>query len=306
VFCTVGTPFHEDGSVDEEALRVQIQRLVAARTGLYLAIGGASEAHVLTNAEMKRICEIGVEEAKGKVQVNAGLKECRSAAAVIELARDARDAGVDAIQIYQLDAGHGMIPTVREQEAYWNQILTEIDHPVIINIHYESKFKAPMKLLLDLVERYPQIHEFDAVGSQQPYFLELRDTLPRHLRVNCGAPQFVQYVTLGASGYINPLNNIIPYVGRSLVDAWMAGDTRQLSIANLTMQRFLRIVEQWAPSTARWVKMAQKVQGLGNGVLRLPYLLPPDEELQKMASQFRAMHLDEIEAAAKEYVEAHA
>ena len=115
----------------------QIQRLVAARTGLYLAIGGASEAHVLTNAEMKRICEIGVEEAKGKVQVNAGLKECRSAAAVIELARDARDAGVDAIQIYQLDNGHGMIPTIREQEVYWDQILGEIDHPVIINIHYE-------------------------------------------------------------------------------------------------------------------------------------------------------------------------
>ena len=305
VFCTVGTPFHEDGSLDEGALRVQIRRLVAARTGLYLAIGGASEAHVLTNAEMKRICEIGVEEAKGKVQVNAGLKECRSAAQVIELARDARDAGVDAIQIYQLDNGHGMIPTVKEQDTYWTEILDAIDHPVIINIHYESKFKAPMSLLTDLTRRYPQIHEFDAVGSQQPYFLELRDTLPRSIRINIGAPQFVQYVTLGASGYINPLNNIIPYTGRSLIDAWVASDFEQLSIANVTMQRFLRIVQQWAPSTARWVKMAQKVQGLGNGVLRLPYLLPPDGELATMARQFKEIKLDEIEAAAKEYVEVH-
>ena len=306
VFCTTATPFRNDGSLDEETLRADVRRLVAAQTGLYLAIGGASEAHVLSNAEMKRIYEIGIEEAKGKVQVNAGLKECRSAQAVYELAKDAMDAGVDAIQIYQLDNGHGMIPTAREQEAYWYSLLDEIDHPVIVNIHYEAKFKPSMRLLLDLCARYQQIHEFDAVGSAQPYFLELRDTLPQSVKLNCGAPEFVQYATLGAASYINPSNNIIPFVCRSLVDAWNAGDVAQLTLSNLTIQRFLRIVNQWAPSTARWVKMAMKVRGLGNGVLRLPYLLPPDEELTKMGDQFNSMHLDELEAQAEAYVTEHA
>ena len=48
----------------------------------------------------------------------------------------------------------------------------------------------------------------------------------------------------GLAGYINPAGNIIPYVCRSLVDGWMAGDLHQVSQSNRTIQRFLRIVNQ--------------------------------------------------------------
>jgi len=109
--------------------------------------GGAGEAHVLTPQEMGRIYQIGVEEGKGKVPVYAGLREPRSAAAMYEVAKAAIDAGVDAVQIYQLDNGHGMIPNAREQEAYWRELLDEVDAPVAISIHYDAKFKASTRLL---------------------------------------------------------------------------------------------------------------------------------------------------------------
>ena len=64
----------------------------------------------------------------------------------------------------------------------------------------------------------------------------------------------------------------------------------------ITFQRFYNIVSEWAPSTARWVKMAMKVLGTGNGVLRPPYLLPPESDQQRMAEAFAAMRLMEIEA----------
>ena len=304
-FCMTPNPYREDGLLDEEALRVHLRRLVAARTGLFLCSGGAGEAHVLTPKEMGRIYQIGVEVAKGKVPVYAGLREPRSAAAMYEVAKEAIDAGVDAVQIYQLDNGHGMIPNAREQQAYWHELLDEIHSPVAISIHYDAKYRASTRLLQDLVARYEQICAFNLVGSQAAYFLELREAIPESIKFYCGVPEFVQHVTLGAVGYINPAGNIIPYVCRSLVDAWMAGDLQQVSQSNRAIQRFLRIVNQWAPSTARWVKMGMKVRGLGNGVLRLPYLLPPEEELRKMADQFAALRIDALETQAAAYVRVH-
>jgi len=39
-FCMTPNPYHDDGRLDEDALRVQLRRLVAARTGLFLCSGG--------------------------------------------------------------------------------------------------------------------------------------------------------------------------------------------------------------------------------------------------------------------------
>jgi len=305
-FCMTPNAYRNDGSLDETTLRTQLRRLVDARTSLYLCSGGAGEAHVLTLKEMGRIYQIGVEAGKGKVPVYAGLRESRSAAAMYEVAKEAIDAGVDAVQLYQLDNGHGMIPTPREQEAYWRELLDEIHTPVAISIHYEAKFKASTRLLQDLVTRYQQICAFSLVGSHASYFLELREAIPQSVRFYCGVPEFTQHATLGAAGYINPAGNIIPYLCRSLIDAWMGGDLKQVSKSNHAIQSFLRIVNQWAPSTARWVKMGMKVMGTDNGGLRLPYLLPPEEELSKMADQFSAMRLQELEAEAAVYVRDHA
>lgn len=306
VYCTVFTPFKDDGSLDEEALRAHLRRLVVAKTSFVLANGAVAEGQVMTNAELKRVLEIGVEVGQGKVHINAGLKECRSAAHVYELAKDAMAARVDVIQLYQLDNGHGMIPNLREQEAYWNELLSEIDCPVILNIHYSSAFRIPLTLLLQLCDRYRNIVGVHSLGGSDAEFLRTREALPPRIGVHVGAPEFVSRATLGADAYINPLNNVIPYVGRSMVDAWNVGDLDQVVAANLTMQRFLLIANQWAPSTARWVKMAMKVQGLGNGVIRLPYLLPPAEDLKRMSDQFAAMRLNELEAEARAYVERHA
>ncbi len=41
--------------------------------------------------------------------------------------------------------------------------------------------------------------------------------------------------------------------------------------------------------------MALKVLGLGNGVLRPPYVLPSEDDQRRMDASFRAMHLAELE-----------
>jgi 4-hydroxy-tetrahydrodipicolinate synthase len=289
------TPFQSDGSLDEEGLRSHIRRLVAARQGVYLGSGGAGEGHTLTVAELRRVYDIGVAEAKGKVPVCANPRESRSAAAMFEVAHQAIEAGVDLVQIYQLDAGHGMIPTQREQEAYFGELLSALNHPIAISIHALAGYRATSAFLADLCGRYQQIVAVNVMHPSNAYFVELRDALPPRVKLYTMVTNLVQVLSLGAAGALLAESNILPNICQDLADAYEKGDMSRLSTTMMTIQRFDNIVDRWMPSTARWVKMAMKVLGLGNGVLRLPYLLPPDEDLRRMADAFAALRIAELE-----------
>ena len=82
-----------------------------------------------------------------------------------------------------------------------------------------------------------------------------------------------------------------------MVDSWVKGDQQAAGEALANVIRFGNIVNQWAPSTARWIKMALKVLDLpgGNGVIREPYVLPGEADQKKMADQFAAMGLKQLE-----------
>jgi 4-hydroxy-tetrahydrodipicolinate synthase len=297
MFCMSATPFAADGSLDEDALRAHLRRMVDAGNGVYLGSGGAGEGHVLTTAELRRVYDVGVDVCKGRVPVYANPRESRSAAAMYEVAREAVAAGVDVVQVYQLDAGHGMIPTLREQEAYFRELLGELDHPLAISVHAYAGYAAPPSLLAALCRDHPQVCAVNVMGPPNSYLIEVRDALPQTVRVYTSVLNALQGFALGASGALLAENNVIPNLCRRIADGWLARDLDAASEAARTVQRFSNVVNRWAPSTARWVKMALKVLDLpaGNGVLRRPYLLPPDAEQRDMARAFEALRIREIE-----------
>ena len=301
MFCMVATPFKDDLSIDEEGLRAHIRRLVAARNGLYLAGGGAGEGHQLTPAEFRRICEIGVEEAKGKVPTYTNPRESRSAAAMYEYASEAVKAGVDAVQIYQLEGGHGMIPNQVEQEAYWSELLDAIHHPVAISVHAYSGFRPRPGYLRELHRRYPNIIAINVMGGPLSYLMEVRDEMPASVACYTGIATVVQGMALGAAGALEAESNIIPNVCQSILDAWKARDTDGLMRSAQAVQRFTTIVNEWAPSTARWVKLAMRVLDLpgGRGPLRKPYVMPGSDDEKKMAAAFKGLGLRELEGLPK-------
>ena len=57
--------------------------------------------------------------------------------------RLAIEAGVDLVQLYPVDAGHGMRPTEAEQEIYYRFLLDQIDHPVGLSVNSLAGAMAP-------------------------------------------------------------------------------------------------------------------------------------------------------------------
>ena len=135
VFAMSITPFDEEGNLDENGFRDHLNRLGDAGVGVYLGSPGSGEGHAITDAERVRVYEIGVEVLKGRVPVHANPPEPRSAQQVLQWMHMAADAGVDCVELYALDAGHGMYPRPDEQLAYYEDVLNEFRHPVALSIH---------------------------------------------------------------------------------------------------------------------------------------------------------------------------
>lgn len=284
MFCMSQTPFKDDFSIDEDALRAHLRRLIDARNGIYMGSGGAGEGHVLNVKECRQIYDIAVDEVKHRVPLYCNPREAHNAAGMLEVAREAVAAGIDAVQFYQLDGGHGMMPTQREQENYWREILDAIQHPVAISIHGQAGYNATPALLKDLCAQYEQIVAINVMGGQSnAYFMRLRDTLPARVKLYTSQGNVVQVLTLGGAGSMGQENNAVPNICQSIADGYLAGDMGRVGRATQMLQRLNNVVGQFseAPGSARGVKMTLQVLGLGNGVIRKPYAMAPDEQLQK-------------------------
>ena len=93
------TPFRPDDTIDEDALRAETRYMVEVAKIHGLAVcGSTGEGHTLTTAETRRITEIVVKEAKGRIPVITGIIT-DSTASAIERGKAVKDLGVAALQI---------------------------------------------------------------------------------------------------------------------------------------------------------------------------------------------------------------
>lgn len=291
------TPFTADGLIDHQALTAHLDRLVSVGAGVYPAGPGAGEGHALTPREFREVCETTVSVCGGRVPVVGSPREAASAKDVLTYATEAVAAGVDAVQLYQLNGGHGMVPTPDEQEAYFRDLLETIQAPVAISVHFTAGYRASIDLLRRLREEYDHIVAFNLMGADADYFMNLRDAVPESVAMNVRMNFLVQGLALGASGALAAEPNIIPHTCESILDTWTRGDTQRLTTSTIAVQRFANVVNRWAPSTARWVKMALRVLALpgGAGPLRRPYLMPSEAAQHEMLRQFQELHIPELD-----------
>jgi len=71
-YVAIVTPFKDDGSLNEEGLRSNIDFLISNGVSGIVPCGTTGESATLSWDEHKRVVDIAVEQAKGRVQVIAG------------------------------------------------------------------------------------------------------------------------------------------------------------------------------------------------------------------------------------------
>jgi dihydrodipicolinate synthase/N-acetylneuraminate lyase len=99
ILVAVTTPFTEDGSaVDEAALQRQVERLVSAGVHGLVPTGTTGEFTTLSAEEYRRVIELYVKGADGRIPVVAGIGALSTQGA-IELSQHAETVGADAVML---------------------------------------------------------------------------------------------------------------------------------------------------------------------------------------------------------------
>jgi 4-hydroxy-tetrahydrodipicolinate synthase len=284
------TTFDDKERFDPGAFRDHCARLATGGIGTYVVGGGSGEAYTLTPEETARSLEIAVEELKGRVPVRAMGTEPRSAVEMIEFAHVVADHGLDAMQVYSLDMGHGFAPTEEELECYFSDVLSATEVPAVLSTHYSVGYFLPIPLIVRLARRFPHVIGVNCTNPDISYVIRLIDALEPGIDVHVGGPmQAVSALSLGASGYLSSEGNISPGLCTSVIDRFAAGDLVGTVDAFGRLMRLFTVL--MGHGGTRATKAALGLMGLPGGITRRPRLpLVDDEALAEIAAV-----LDELE-----------
>jgi 4-hydroxy-tetrahydrodipicolinate synthase len=275
------TPFTEDGALDEPGLRAHLRRLRTSGIGVYLAGSGSGEGYTLSRAERRRVLEIGAEELGGAVPVRAMGVEPRTAAEVIELAEDARAAGVDATQIYSLDLGHGYLPTADEQQTYLRTVLDRAPGDLVVSTHQSVGYHYETALIGDLLSEYPSVIGVNVTHRDLVYVAEVVNAVAGRVDVHVGGPLHALGATaLGATGYLSSEGNLAPLLCVALVDRLDADDRDGAALVHDQIMELHRATQDLGGVVG--AKAALRLLGAPGGWPRAPRLPVAPERAQAL------------------------
>ena len=217
------TPFRDDGGLDEAALHQIVAHLATYGFGIYLGSFGSGEGHLLSAAEIRRLYEVAVEAAAGRAPLYAAALGFTDTARVIDLAHDAVDAGVDAVQLQPPRPGPPTAPPrLAELERYYEDILSAVRSPIhLSNEWFMVGYTVPADLLAAAAAEHDHVTAINTSDPDLSAVAELLERVDGAVPVHVGLlPQLPTALALGATGPLGFEATIAPELCIGLLDAF--------------------------------------------------------------------------------------
>jgi 4-hydroxy-tetrahydrodipicolinate synthase len=276
VLTALVTPFRDD-AVDERALVELVELQIAAGVDGIVPCGSTGESATLSHAEHRRVVEVVVAAARGRVQVVAGTGS-NSTREAIELTRHAKDAGADAALLI---SPYYNKPTQAGIVAHYAAIARETGLPLLA---YNIPGRTASNILPETVARLADIEQVvgikEACGdvAQIGRVIALR---PDDFSVLSGDDVLtLPVLALGGDGVISTASNVAPSEMVELVRAFRAGD---IGRARDLHYRLLPLFDAlFAETNPIPVKGALALRGLIRDEIRLPLTRLSDPNRERL------------------------
>jgi 4-hydroxy-tetrahydrodipicolinate synthase len=273
------TPFREDGTLDEVALRAVVDHHAGFGFGIYMGSFGSGEGHLLSPSEIRRTYQVAVEAAAGRAPIYAAALGFTDTQRIVDLAHEAVDAGVDAVQLQPPRPGPPTAPPrLLELERYYEDILGAVRSPIhVSNEWFMVGYTVPAELLAAAAADNPHVTAINTSDPDLTVVAELLERVDGAVPVHVGLlPQLPTALTLGAAGPLGFEASIAPELSIGMLDAFADGRLADFSSAFRKVLSLHRGLMRYR--NPRSVKAALAAVGLPSGAMRRPYLpLAPDE-----------------------------
>jgi 4-hydroxy-tetrahydrodipicolinate synthase len=258
------TPF-KDGKVDEQAFRALVDWQISSGSHGLVPVGTTGESPTLSHDEHRRVVDICVDEARGRVPVIAGAGSNNPHEA-IELARHAEKAGVDAVLVV---TPYYNRPNQEGLYRHFKAINDAVGLPIIIyNIPARSVVDMSVETMKRLYELKNIVGVKDATANVGRISLQRQAMGSGFIQLSGEDMTALSCMSAGAHGCISVTANVAPALCAELMEATFKGDyTHALKVQDrLTALHNAIFVEPGVCGA----KYALSVLGRARNEVRLP------------------------------------
>jgi 4-hydroxy-tetrahydrodipicolinate synthase len=275
------TPFINE-TIDEKAFRKLVSWQIDEGTDGLIPVGTTGESPTLSHDEHKRVVELCVDEANGRVPIIAGAGS-NSTAEAIEFTAHAKSAGATAALHV---TPYYNKPTQEGMYQHFIAIADAVDLPIIIyNIPPRSVVDMTISTMKRLAEHPNIVGVKDATQDLVRPLATRLEIGPDFCQLSGEDATIVPYLSQGGHGCISVTCNVAPGPLSELHKAWQAGDLNKAREIN---DRLLPLHDALFCETSPGpVKYAAYLLGICSPDARLPIWKIADETKKRVEKAMR-------------------
>jgi 4-hydroxy-tetrahydrodipicolinate synthase len=271
------TPFTKSGALDEAAIKRLAKRQVDNGVHFLVPCGTTGETPTLNAAERRRVVELVLEAANGKVPVMAGAGGYDTQE-VVHLAKEMQAVGVQGLLSV---TPYYNKPTPEGLYRHFSAIADATSLPIVLyNVPGRTGCNIDAATLTRLATIPRVIGVKEASGNIQQMVEICRAVPPDFLVLSGDDALTVPLMAIGGRGLISVASNIIPAEMSKMVEAAERGD---FASARQQHQRLVPLMlGNFVESNPGPVKFAMATMGLCEEVYRLPVVSPRPASQEKI------------------------
>jgi 4-hydroxy-tetrahydrodipicolinate synthase len=271
------TPFNEDLSIDERALRRFVEFQIKEGIDFLVPCGTTGESATLSDEEQKQVLEIVLEETRGRVPVIAGAGS-NDTAHVIKLARQCERLGVDALLSV---SPYYNKPTQEGLFQHFKAIAESTSLPIIV---YNVPPRTNVNILPNTIARLaelPNIIGVKEASGNISQVAEIITRVPAKFKVLSGDDSIaLPLIALGGVGLISVASNEAPGKMTALVKACLSNEWDEARTLNRELFALMKV--NFSETSPGPVKAALAMMGKIKEAYRLPMVPVKPETKEKL------------------------
>ncbi|MCW4032195.1 MAG: 4-hydroxy-tetrahydrodipicolinate synthase [Candidatus Bathyarchaeota archaeon] len=259
------TPFTDNGKkVDEERLRNLVDYAIEKGSTGLVPCGTTGEFQNISINERKKVIEIVIDQANGKIPVVAATGHSSTDIA-IEMTKHAKNAGAEAALVV---TPYYHKPTNRGIFEHFRCIAEGVDIPIVLyNIPQVTGVNLPWQMVEDLQDIDNIIGMKDSSGNIGHMMAILEKTKTK-ISLLCGHDEVVlPALAAGCTGMILASANFMPDIWLKILKLVKKGDLKKAQELQFKIQKMCRIIVNSGPVGT---KAALNMIGIDSGKVRLP------------------------------------
>ena len=285
------TPFKR-GKADEKNIRELVRFHIAHRTSAIVPCGSTGESATLSHEEHRRVVEIVVQEARGRIPVIAGTGS-NSTAETLALTRHAKETGADAalviVPYYNKPTQQGMI-------EHFSLVARNVSIPVLVyNIPGRTGVNMLPSTLVKIVRKNKNVIGVKESSGNLDQVSEIACALKDHenFSILSGDDSLtLPILSVGGKGVISVLANIAPGDVQELCQSF---DQRNFARAReLHLKTFPLVKNLFIETNPAPIKTAMEVLGMCSSGMRLPMCALMPENKKKLLQAVKDYGLRKI------------